>query len=173
MSTLATPSEFDRLLEWAEGKLDDGSLETACAQGEAQMRGAQLLASRINANRLARLARRIENVEDELLGRVDQMDVQTLMRLRDSFDREIAAASTRIHNPAQQRVSVAPSVQVNQVSVGSSGSTGGLSHAQPHALSSQSRSRVASFVKGMQSLNARDRGLRIVEATAESGNESS
>lgn len=145
-------NEFDTLVSWAQGKLTDGSLEDIAQTSNETMRAATLLASRINSNRMANLFEVVTQVESEIVDRIPEMDVPTLMRLRESLDMQIAEASNRIHNPTQQEQNtsnvqlntlIQPTAQVQSAPIN-------------HELPKESRERIQSFLQGIKSLNSRE-----------------
>ena len=107
-------------------------------------------------------------IEDELLERVEELDPQTLIRLRGAMEKDLHKTSERIFNPMQvgkgNGSSQTVNVQVPFMSTASESS--GRRPVVQHPLTADSRAKVRKLIAGVQANNAR---LKVVDTEAAEG----
>ena len=100
LEPVADESEFDKLVNWADGITDSSDfIEGHLKEATTVQAGAQILASRINSNRMASLMKALQEADDVLIERLPGMDTAELLIAKKGLEESMEKTSLRIHNP--------------------------------------------------------------------------
>ena len=148
-------SDFDDLAEWAEGNSNTSEIDHCVAAGAAMLQGAQLLATRVNSARMVALYKLLAEVDEQLHGRLEDLDPEQLMRLAQKTEEKIGATSDRILKSESAKQNSGVNIQLNQLN-GQTTTTGLTPKPGITPLKQDGRAKVLKLLQSLEQLDSQE-----------------